>query len=149
MRKLIISLLTAASTLIVGSSTSWAQPSCQDINISNPMGSFVGNFCIDLTASPVTITLDGMVKVAKTGNTYTIDADATVTGTRGNYTTAGSVVITFPDGSTKTITFACSGTTPVTSETTFVGKAINTALSQPLPHKTLYPFRAPSTSNAE
>jgi hypothetical protein len=148
MRKLIISLLTATSVLIVGSSTSWAQP-CQPINLANPMGSFVGTFCLDLTASPITITLDGTATSTKTGNSYTIAADATVSGTRGNYTTAGSVTITFPDGSIKTLTFACSGTTPVTAETAFVGKAINTALSQPPSHKTIYPFRAPSTSNLE
>ena len=148
MRKLIISLLTA-SVLIVGLSSGRAQPSCQNINLANPMGSFVGTFCIDLTATPMTITLDGTATSAKTGSSYTIAADATVTGTRGNYTTAGSVVITLPDGSTKTFTFSCPGATPVTAETAFVGKAINTALSQPLPHKTLYPFRAPSTSNLE
>lgn len=148
MRKLIISLLTT-SVLIVGLSSGRAQPSCQNINIANPVGSFVGVFCIDLTSSPITITLDGTATSAKSGSSYTIAADATVTGTRGDYTTAGSVIITFPDGSTKTMTFACSGTTPVTSETAFVGKAINTVLSQPPPRKMLYPFRAPSTSTSE
>jgi len=147
MRKLVTCLVTAASILLLGSSTSWAQPSCQNINLANPMGSFVGTFCIDLTASPVTITLDGTAKVTKTGNSYGIVADATVTGTRGNYTTAGSVVITLPDGSTKTFTFGCSGTSPLTAETAFVSKAINTALSQP-PAKTLHRFYTPSTSSA-
>jgi len=111
------------------------------------MGSFVGTFCIYLAATPISITLDGTAKVAKTGNSYGISADATVTGTQGNYTTAGSVVITFPDGSTKTFTFGCSGTSPLTAQTAFVSKAINTALSQP-PPRAFHQFRAPSTSNA-
>lgn len=148
MRKLITSLLMASSVLIIAFTTSPAQASCQNINIANPMGSFVGTFCLDLTSSPVTITLDGTAKVAKTGNTYGIAADASVTGTSGNYTTAGSVVITLPDGSTKTFTFACSGTSPLTAETAFVGRAINTALSLPPPPKTLHPFRTFSPSSA-
>ena len=142
MRKLIVSLLTV-SGLILGMRTVQAQPNCQNINIANPMGSFVGTFCIDMTASPITITLDGSAKVAKTGSSYGVVADATVTGTPGNYTTAGSVIITLPDGSTKTITFACPGSTPLTAETAFVGRTINTALSQLPPPKTVHPFRAP------
>jgi hypothetical protein len=142
MRKLIVSLLTV-SGLILGMATVQAQPNCQNLNIANPMGSFVGTFCIDLTASPITITLDGTAKVAKTGNSYGVVADATVSGTPGNYTTAGSVTISLPDGSTKTFTFACSAPTPLMAETAFVGKTINTALSQLPPPKTVHPFRAP------
>jgi hypothetical protein len=129
--------------VILGLSTGHAQPNCQNLNIANLAGSFVGTFCIDLTASPITITLDGTAKVAKTLNSCGVQADATVTGTPGNYTTAGSVIITLPDGSTKTITFACSGQTPVTAQTAFVGKAINTALTQLPPPKPFHPFRTP------
>ncbi len=131
MRKVIVSILMTAA-LLVGLSSVRVQAGCQDINLTNRMGSFVGTVCIDRTTS--TITLDGTATVAATGNTYIVDADAMVSGTPGNYTVAGTVTISEPDGTVlKTVTFSCSGMNPVMSQTAFVGKAIGLALSQTAP----------------
>lgn len=147
MRKLIVSLLTV-SALIVGLNTVQAQPKCQDINLSNQSGSFVGTFCVDMSVSPNTITLDGTAAVKATGKSYVVTADATVAGTQGNYTAAGSVTVSLPDGTVvKTFTFSSPGMTPVMAETGFVSKAIGSTLSLTAPRPTSpFPFRPRMTN---
>jgi len=141
MRKLIVSLFTAAA-LLAGFSAVQAQAGCQNIDVQNRLGAFAGTVCFDGT----TLTLDGAAVVAATGKTYTVDADATVSGSAGNYTVSGTV--TLSDGTTtKTITFSSSGMTATMAATMFVGKTINYTLSQtpppPMPH---FPPRMHSTS---
>ncbi len=130
MRKIIVSLLTI-SALCFGLGLTQAYAGCQDVNLSNQTGSFVGSFCIDLAAG--TISLDGTATVKATGATYGVEADATISGTPGHYIVAGTVTIKQGNTVINTITFSSSGYSAVMAETSFVSKAINLSLSQPAP----------------
>ncbi len=127
MRKFLVGLLSSASLLLLLSATP-VQAACQNINLTDQRGTFTGEVC--LTSSSLTLT--GAAFVVATGKTYTVEANATISGTPGHYTVSGTVTIS--DGTTtKTWTFNCGGITTVTASTAFVGEAINNTLSQQPP----------------
>jgi hypothetical protein len=143
MRRLLVSLLSTA-TLLLGLSAFEAQAGCQNINLTNELGSFTGTLCISQT----NLTLQAVAVVAATGTTYTVDVDAVFSDTTSNHCVSGTVTIT--DGTnTFTHTFSSCGPTTFGAAASFVGKSINLVMSQrppqpPTPPKPVAHIIAPA-----
>jgi hypothetical protein len=130
MKKLVLSLLT---TTLLGLGAVQAHAGCQPVSLVSTNGSFDGTLCVSVTTNgptlTTTLTLDGTAVVVSTGKTYTVDADATISGTLGNFVASGTVIISENGVVIKTITFNCPGTTSVGAAATFANSAITDAMS--------------------
>ncbi len=137
MRKVIVSLLTIAALGCF--SAIQAHAGCQTVNLQNQLGYVEGEVCFDSTTGLLKVA--GSAFVVATGKEYTINADATVSGTPGNYTASGTIVLS--DGATtKTITFSCPGTTTITAASSFVSRALTYTLTQRPPRPApVFPIR--------